>query len=116
MCSCRYSTEKPVEAASMDEDLMNHEGFSAAAEEAVMVSIGTELDLHHFAPRDVLSVVSEYLAAAKSAGLRELRIIHGKGIGYQRQQVRTLLATNPLVAAYGDCPAGGKGATLVTLQ
>ncbi|HTG36362.1 MAG TPA: Smr/MutS family protein [Thermoanaerobaculia bacterium] len=76
------------------------------------------LDLHSFRPAEVPDVVREYLEAAWEKGLRELRIIHGKGIGVQRQTVRTLLARDERVEAFGDAPleAGGWGATWVRLR
>ncbi len=75
------------------------------------------LDLHSFLPRDVANVVRDYLDAAHEAGLRQLRIIHGRGRGVQRNTVRTLLERDPRVVDFGDAPleAGGWGATWVTL-
>ncbi|MFN7963549.1 MAG: Smr/MutS family protein [Thermoanaerobaculia bacterium] len=86
-------------------------------EATVEVPITDVIDLHSFAPRDVPAVVREYLDAAFERGLRHLRIIHGRGIGMQRQTVRTLLERDPRVIAFGDAPAeaGGWGATWVTL-
>lgn len=86
--------------------------------EPIEVEIGDVLDLHVFAPRDVPSVVREYLDAAHEKGLHELRIIHGRGRGVQRRTVRTLLARDPRVVDFGDAPlgAGGWGATWVTLE
>ena len=76
------------------------------------------IDLHAFAPRDVVSVVEEYLEAAARERFREVRLIHGKGTGAQRASVRALLARHPLVESYADAPpeAGGWGATRVTLK
>jgi DNA-nicking Smr family endonuclease len=75
------------------------------------------LDLHTFAPRDVKAVVEEYLFEAHRRGLRALRIIHGRGIGVQRETVRTVLARTPFVIRFADAPleAGGRGATVVDL-
>jgi DNA-nicking Smr family endonuclease len=81
----------------------------------VEIPIEDAIDLHAFAPRDVLSVVDEYLRAAHERGLREVRIVHGRGKGVQRAAVQRLLATHPLVANYGDAPGGNLGATVVTL-
>jgi DNA-nicking Smr family endonuclease len=82
------------------------------------VPIEDSLDLHSFLPRDVPSVVEEYLHAAHARGLREVRLIHGRGIGMQRAIVQGLLRDHPLVAAFTDAPEerGGRGATLVTLK
>lgn len=84
----------------------------------VELPIEDALDLHAFAPRDVLSVVDEYLRVASARGFAEVRIIHGRGIGAQRRAVQGLLAAHPLVARFGDAPPerGGWGATLVVLR
>lgn len=84
----------------------------------VQIPIEDVLDLHAFAPRDVRSVVEEYLQEAAARGFREVRLIHGRGIGVQRQAVRALLERHPLVAAFQDAPAerGGWGATVVALR
>src|SRR5437763_7787471 len=84
----------------------------------VELPITDVLDLHSFRPAEVADVVREYLDAAWAKGLRELRIIHGRGIGVQRQTVRTLLGRDPRVTAFGDAPAeaGGWGATWVRLR
>ncbi|MBI5905887.1 MAG: Smr/MutS family protein [Deltaproteobacteria bacterium] len=76
------------------------------------------IDLHPFAPGDVVSVVEEYLAAAASRGFREVRLIHGKGKGVQRGAVRAALSRHPLVESFADAPAdsGGWGATRVILR
>ena len=86
--------------------------------EPVELPITDVLDLHSFPPREVKDVVLTWLDAAYEEGLRQLRIVHGRGIGVQRQTVRTLLARDPRVAEFGDAPAeaGGWGATWVTLR
>ncbi len=63
-------------------------------------------------------MVGEYLIAAHAEGFREVRLIHGRGIGVQRAIVQSLLREHPLVAAFADAPEerGGKGATIVTLR
>ncbi len=88
-----------------------------AEDRPVALEIGDTIDLHSFQPRDVASVVREYLDAAEEKGLTELRIIHGRGIGVQRQTVRTVLSRDPRVSGFGDAdPAsGGWGATWVRL-
>lgn len=86
--------------------------------EPVEVPITDVLDLHSFRPAEVPDVVRDYLDAAYEKGLRHLRIIHGRGIGVQRQTVRTLLGRDPRVEGFGDAPAeaGGWGATWVRLR
>ena len=82
------------------------------------VPIGDSFDLHSFRPEDVRSVVDEYLREAAAAGYREVRLIHGKGIGVRRAEVRRLLASRSDVADYFDAPPerGGSGATVVVLR
>jgi DNA-nicking Smr family endonuclease len=84
----------------------------------VRVPIEDSLDLHSFQPRDVPSVVDEYLHEARARGFTEVRLIHGRGIGVQRRIVQSLLADHPLVAAFADAPEdrGGRGATIVRLR
>ena len=82
------------------------------------IPIEDALDLHAFAPRDVVSVVTEYLDAAAARGFREVRLIHGRGIGTQRQIVRSVLSRHPRVVDFIDAPPerGGWGATVVRLR
>jgi DNA-nicking Smr family endonuclease len=84
----------------------------------VELPITDVLDLHSFRPAEVADVVREYLGAAYAKGIRELRIIHGRGIGVQRRTVQVLLGRDARVAAFGDAPAeaGGWGATWVRLR
>jgi len=86
--------------------------------EPVEIEITDIFDLHTIPPRDVKAVVEEYLLLAHEKGFPVVRIIHGKGIGVQRELVRSILARTPFVAAWTDAPpdAGGLGATIVTLQ
>jgi hypothetical protein len=76
------------------------------------------IDLHSFRPAEVADVVREYLDAAYAKGLRDLRIIHGRGIGVQRRMVRVVLDRDPRVVSFGDAAAeaGGWGATWVRLR
>lgn len=80
------------------------------------IPIEAELDLHAFAPRDIPSVVDEYLRAAHGAGLREVRLIHGRGIGVQRARVQQVLREHPLVESYGDATESHLGATVARLK
>ena len=86
--------------------------------EPVSLPIEDSLDLHSFAPKDVRPVVDEYLKEAASRGFREVRLIHGRGIGVQRASVQGLLAGHPLVERFFDAPPerGGWGATVVVLK
>ena len=86
--------------------------------EAVRIPVTDVFDLHTVPPRDAEAVVEEYLSEANRLGMKALRIIHGRGIGVQREMVRRTLARTPFVAAFGDAPgeAGGWGATVVTLK
>ena len=81
------------------------------------IPISDVFDLHSVPPRDVKAVVEEYLLEAHRLGFRALRIIHGRGIGVQREIVRSVLSRTKFVSAYRDAPAeaGGWGATLVSL-
>jgi dsDNA-specific endonuclease/ATPase MutS2 len=86
--------------------------------EAITPPLTDELDLHHFQPREVADLVTEYLHAAHAAGMRRVRIIHGKGTGALRRTVHAALERHPLVAGFrlGDQAAGTWGATLVDLR
>ena len=87
-------------------------------EEPVRIPITDVFDLHSVPPRDVRAVVEEYLIEARRLGYRALRIIHGRGIGTQRDTVRSVLSRTPFVTEFRDAPAeaGGWGATIVTLR
>jgi DNA-nicking Smr family endonuclease len=87
-------------------------------DEPIRIPITDVFDLHTIPPRDVKAVVEEYLLEAHRLGFRALRIIHGRGIGVQREMVRAILARTEFVTAFQDAPgeAGGWGATIVTLR
>jgi dsDNA-specific endonuclease/ATPase MutS2 len=87
-------------------------------EEPFRIPVTDVFDLHTVPPRDVQAVVEEYLLEARRLGLKALRIVHGRGIGVQRETVRAVLERTPFVADYRDAPAeaGGWGATIVTLR
>ena len=84
----------------------------------VRIPIGDALDLHPFRPGETASVVAEYVEAAAAKGFREVRLIHGRGIGVQRTIVRNALARSPFVASFSDATPerGGWGATVVRLR
>ena len=91
---------------------------SPGGDEPIRIPITDVFDLHTIPPRDIEAVVEEYLQEARRLGLRALRIIHGRGIGVQRETVRRVLARTQFVESFGDAPAeaGGWGATVVTLR
>lgn len=86
--------------------------------EPIVVEITDVIDLHSFLPREINDVVRDYLDEAYEKGLRELRIIHGRGIGVQRRAVQKILERDPRVKTFEDAPpeAGGHGATLVIME
>jgi DNA-nicking Smr family endonuclease len=84
-------------------------------DEPVRLPIEAALDLHAFHPRDVKSVVEEYVTAAYEAGLREVRLTHGRGTGVQRGIVQAALERHPLVVEFRDAPDSHLGATIATL-
>jgi DNA-nicking Smr family endonuclease len=80
------------------------------------IPIEDSLDLHAFSPRDIKSVVEEYLSAAHDAGYREVRLIHGRGTGVQRGIVQAALDAHPLVESFWDAPESHLGATVARLR
>ncbi len=86
-------------------------------DDPIQIPISDVFDLHTFAPRDAQSAVEGYLEEAHRLGRTALRIVHGRGIGVQRDMVRSVLSRTPFVLRFSDAPleAGGWGATLVTL-
>jgi dsDNA-specific endonuclease/ATPase MutS2 len=87
-------------------------------DEPIHIPITDTFDLHTFAPRDVKAAVEAYLEEAHALQFRYIRIIHGRGIGFQRDLVRKILASTPFVESFSDAPAeaGGWGATIATLS
>ncbi len=83
--------------------------------EPVRIPIEAELDLHAFDPKDVTSVVEEYVTAAAATGRREVRIVHGRGQGVQRGRVQAALDRHPLVTQFWDDPASHLGATIALI-
>src|ERR1044071_8337309 len=82
----------------------------------IRIPIEGELDLHSFAPRDIPSVVEEYVEAAAAAGLTEVRLIHGRGRGVQRGIVQRVLDRHALVEAFWDDTDAHLGATIARLR
>jgi len=85
-------------------------------ESPVEIPIGPELDLHSFQPRDVPSVVDEYVREAAAAGLTTVRIVHGRGHGIQRGIVQAALDRHADVVAFRDDTQSHLGATIVQLK
>ncbi|MBA4138596.1 MAG: DNA mismatch repair protein MutS [Opitutus sp.] len=93
--------------------------MSDSADDApVRIPITGELDLHTFRPAEIASLLEDYFAECQRAGLREVRVIHGKGTGTLRETVHACLRRMPTVAAFqlGNETSGSWGATLVTLR
>jgi len=88
---------------------------AAVGDEPVRIPIEDALDLHAFAPRDIPSVVAEYLEAAHARGFTEVRLIHGRGKGAQRGIVQSVLERDPLVKRFYDAPESHLGATIAIL-
>ncbi len=84
----------------------------------VVIPIEDSIDLHPFAPKDIASVVEEYIDQCSQSGIYEIRLIHGRGQGVQRRLIRSILEKHPQVSSFKDAPpeAGGWGATIVTLK
>lgn len=97
-----------------DDDLDPYNPFP----DPIEIEITDVFDLHTIHPRDVKAVVEEYLEQAHERGFQSVRIIHGKGIGVQRDLVRSILASTPFVVDWTDAPpaAGGLGATIAHLK
>jgi DNA-nicking Smr family endonuclease len=84
----------------------------------IQIPIEDWIDLHTFLPREIPSLLEEYLIECQKKGFREVRIIHGKGEGVQRNRVHSFLAKSPLVESFRSAPqeAGSWGATIATLK
>ena len=80
------------------------------------IPIEAELDLHAFASRDIVSVVGEYVEAAAARGLRDVRLVHGRGRGVQRAAVQAALERHPRVLEFWDDPNAHLGATIARLR
>jgi dsDNA-specific endonuclease/ATPase MutS2 len=107
-----HDPDDPGELADLDP-----ETASGGVDHAILLPIEDALDLHAVAPRDIRDAVEGYLEACRERGFAEVRIIHGRGTGVQREIVRSLLAGSPHVRSFADAGAdrGGWGATIVTL-
>jgi dsDNA-specific endonuclease/ATPase MutS2 len=105
---------RPTASAQDDNELDPDDPFP----EPVEIEITDVIDLHTIQPREVKLGVEEYLHQARELGFQSVRIIHGKGIGVQREMVHSILAKTPFVLSWTDAPAeaGGWGATIVRLR
>jgi len=92
--------------------------LDGSTDEPFEIEITDSLDLHSFHPRDIKAVVTEYLKEARKKGFRIVRIIHGKGIGVQRETVRKVLAETDFVKSFKNAPefSGSWGATIATFK
>ena|SRR5687767_13897037 len=89
--------------------------FESPFPEPFEIEISDTLDLHAFSPKDVKAVVEEYLKEARKKGFRSVRIIHGKGVGVQREMVRKILSDTDFVKSFKNAPefSGSWGSTVV---
>jgi DNA-nicking Smr family endonuclease len=87
-------------------------------DQPIVLPLEDRLDLHPFQPKEIPSVVEEYLAQCRQAGFRQVRLIHGKGKGVQRNIIRALLERHANVESFHDAPleAGSWGATVVVFK
>ena len=108
-----FRTPRAPERSGQDDD----ESIAVEGNEQTpfVLEVSDVLDLHAFAPKEIPEAVEIYLDEARKKGFTIVRIIHGKGIGVQRERVRSVLSRTPFVARFRDAPieAGGWGATLV---
>ncbi len=104
-------------SSAADGDAGSGDAVPSADPDAVELPIEDFIDLHYFRPKEILDVVDAYLEAAQEAGFTEVRLIHGKGKGFQRDRIQTMLDSHARVDSFRDAPAhrGHWGATIVTL-
>lgn len=113
-----WFTKPPRDKTPPEPESSTRELTVEEIEAELATQLTDELDLHHFQPREVADVVTEYLHAAREAGFERVRIIHGKGTGTLRTTVHAWLRRAPGIASFrlADESAGSWGATVVTLQ
>ena len=105
--------DRPVDPLDDDED----DDAPFEMPEEIVLPVEDSIDLHTFRPRDVKDVVLNYIDEARAAGFTEVRVIHGRGIGVQREIVRKALERHPDVIDFGDAPdRSGWGATVARLR
>jgi DNA-nicking Smr family endonuclease len=88
------------------------------SQDTIRIPIENRIDLHTFSPKEIPSLLEDYLKECRKAGIYEVRIIHGKGMGYQRQRVHSVLAKSPLIQSFSLAPPalGGWGSTIAVLR
>jgi dsDNA-specific endonuclease/ATPase MutS2 len=118
MSEQRPLSSKKMQADHNPENQEREPSSDSPFDEPVVIPITGILDLHTIRPRDAEAAVEEYLHECYRQNVGEIRLIHGKGIGFQREMVRKVLERLDFVHSFGDAPAeaGGWGATLVTLR
>jgi DNA-nicking Smr family endonuclease len=89
---------------------------SGEPDDPVELPVEDAIDLHAFAPRDIPSVVDDYVRAAAEAGFHEVRLVHGRGKGVQRAIVQRALDRHPLVTEFWDAPESHLGATVARIK
>lgn len=106
------------QALSQEKLAEEDDDFASPFPDPVVLPLEDVLDLHPFQPKEIRSVVEEYLTECCAARFTTVRLIHGRGKGVQRESIRTLLARLSFVASFHDAPpeAGSWGATIVLLN
>jgi dsDNA-specific endonuclease/ATPase MutS2 len=105
----RQTPQRPPEAGDASD--------ASPEPEPAEVPVGDSLDLHGLPPQEVGAIVDAYVEEARRLGFRQVKIIHGRGIGAARRTVRVHLERSPHVLQYHDAaPPSGLGATIAILQ
>jgi DNA-nicking Smr family endonuclease len=93
-------------------------GDDPHVQDPIRIPIEDSIDLHTFSPKEIPSLLEEYLEECIKAGIYEVKIIHGKGMGYQRQRAHSFLSKSSLVQSFSIAPStsGGWGATIALLR
>ena len=114
----RHTEKLKPPATAIDEDESESFDPNNPFPEIVAIEFQDVIDLHSIPPKQTRAVVEDYIEEARRCGVRFVRIIHGKGVGVQREIVRSILERTPWVVDFCDAPAeaGGWGATIVTLS
>lgn len=112
-----HKAEKPAKSSTSDDDDKSFDPDNPFPD-PVTIEFRDVIDLHSIPAKQTRAVVEDYLEEARRRGVRFVRIIHGKGVGVQREIVRSILERTPSVVDFRDAPAeaGGWGATIVTMR